>query len=147
MSPETFEQPNWIDPAAPGATVGRRVATRFEGTAGNRLEQAVTRFSASGASRIVAGLMRTLGRPCVSIGAAAGSPSEIRITVAWELCWYQWVVDVADEGRPVFEVDRGDELTQLDGPARQWNASIGPGGRVALGVAGRRRPRAGEPVG
>ena len=146
MSPESFEQRDWVDPAAPGATVGRRVAIRPDDSAGGRLEQAVTRFNASGASRIVGGLMRTLGRPRVSIGAAAGSPSEIRITVAWELCWYQWVVDVEDEARPVFEIDRGGELGQLDGSARQWNASIGPGGRLALGVAGRRRPRQGEPV-
>jgi hypothetical protein len=70
----------------------------------------------------------------VSVGAAAGSPSEVRITVAWELCWYQWGVDLGDELRPVFQIDRGDELEQLDGSARQWNANAGPSGKLALGA-------------
>ena len=47
---------------------------------------------------MVAGLTRTLGDPKVSIGAAAGSSSEVRVTVAWELSWYQWGVDL--EGDP-----------------------------------------------
>ena len=91
--------------------------------------------------------MRTLGKPWVSIGAAAGSPSEVRITVAWELCWYQWGVDLADEMRPVFQLDKGDEIEQLDGSARQWNATAGEGGRLALGAPPAKQARDGEPVG
>ncbi len=56
--------------------------------------QAIARFNSSDAGRTAAGLTRSLGQPKVSVGAAAGSPSEVRITVAWELCWYQWGVDV-----------------------------------------------------
>ncbi len=85
--------------------------------------------------------MRTLGRPSVSVGSAAGSPSEVRITFAWDLCWYQWGIDLGDDLRQVFQIDRGTEIEQLDGSARQWNASAGEGGRVALGAP----PR--EPVG
>jgi hypothetical protein len=118
-----------VDPAAPGATVGRVAAPEL----GNRFERAVGRFNASEAGRTVAGLTRTLGEPLVSIGAAAGSPSEVRITVAWELGWYQWGVDLGDERRPVFQLDKGEELEQLDGSARQWNATAGQGGRLALG--------------
>ncbi|HEX6228989.1 MAG TPA: hypothetical protein VFZ41_05940, partial [Solirubrobacterales bacterium] len=92
----------WVDPAAPGANVGRRRGPESSGT--GRLERAVDRFNGSEASRMVAGLSRTLGGPWASVGAAAGSPSEVRVTVAWELCWYQWCVDVDDEVRPVFEI-------------------------------------------
>jgi hypothetical protein len=130
------ERLGWVDPAARGANVGRRpepeaVAESPRG----RLERAAERFNGSEAARTVAGLMRTLGEPRVSIGSVAGSPSEVRITVAWGLGWYQWGVDLADEGRAVFQIDKGEEIEQLDGSAREWNASVGDGGRVSLGVA------------
>jgi hypothetical protein len=98
-----------------------------------RLEDAVDRFNVSPAVRTVRGLMRTLGPARVSIGAAAGSPSEVRITVAWELTWYQWGVDVGDASRPVFELGSGAELAELDGSARFWNGGAARSGRVFLG--------------
>ncbi|HEX5376814.1 MAG TPA: hypothetical protein VFW48_11735 [Solirubrobacterales bacterium] len=128
------------DPAAPGANVRRRQ----EESPGSRLERAVVRFGESDAARTAAGLTRSLGRPSVSVGAAAGSPSEVRITVAWDLCWYQWGVYVGDERRPVTEIARGDDVEQLDRSARHWNASLGEGGCVVFGAAGspvRRRRR------
>jgi hypothetical protein len=127
----------WVDPAAAGATVGRRPAPEVSESPANRLERAAMRFNGSDAAHTVSGLMRTLGRPSVSVGAAAGSPSEVRITFAWDLCWYQWGVDLGDDLRAVFQIDRGTELDQLDGSARQWNASAGEGGRIALGEPAR----------
>jgi hypothetical protein len=87
-----------------------------------RFELAVIRFNASEAARTVAGLTRTLGEPQVSIGAAAGSADAARITVAWELTWYQWSVAGGEHERPVAELARGTEIDQLDAAARQWNA-------------------------
>jgi hypothetical protein len=101
----------------------------------HRLEDAVDRFNESGRPHTVAGLTRTLGRPRASIGAAAGSPGEVRITVAWELTWYQWGVDTADPSRPVCELGQGGELTELDGSARIWNCGVDEGGRLYLGSA------------
>jgi hypothetical protein len=75
-----------------------------------------------------------MGRPRVSVGSAAGSASEVRVTVAWQLCWYQWGVDLSDELRPVFLIGRGEEVEQLDRSARQWNASAGEDGRLVLGA-------------
>jgi hypothetical protein len=137
------ERLGWVDPAAAGANVGRRPEPEAQESPVGRLERAANRFNASDAARTVAGLMRTLGAPWVSIGSAAGSPSEVRVTVAWDLCWYQWGVDLGDEMRPVFQLDRGDELNQLDGSARQWNAGAGEGGRIAIGAG---RAADGEPV-
>ena len=85
-------------------------------------ELAVSRFNASEAARTVAGLVRTLGKPRISIGAAAGSADEARITVAWDLTWYQWTVAGGERERPVAEVAHGTEIEQLDAAARQWNA-------------------------
>jgi hypothetical protein len=138
------EQLGWVDPAAPGANVGKRESEAREAP-GSRLERAVARFNASEAARTIAGLMRSLGKPWVSVGAAAGSPSEVRVTVAWELSWYQWGVDLADELRPVFQIDKGNEVEQLDRSARQWNASAGEGGQLVLAAAAAQRN--GEPVG
>lgn len=98
------------------------------------LERAVARFNASEAAQTVAGLSRSLGEPRVSVGAAAGSASEVRITVAWELCWYQWGVDLVDEAGQVFPIEKGSEVEQLDRSARQWNACCDGQGEVALGV-------------
>jgi hypothetical protein len=108
-----------------------RIAAREPSSLGP-VERAVRRFNRSQAAHTVAGLTRTLGTPFVSVGTAAGSPSEARITVAWELCWYQWGVDLGDERRPVFQIARGEEIAQLDGSARQWNARAAEGGRLLL---------------
>lgn len=137
----------WVDPAAPGANVGRRPAPEATESPRGRLERAALRFNGSDAARTVAGLTRTLGDPRVSIGSAAGSPSEVRITVAWELCWYQWGVDLGDELRPVFQLGKGEEIDELDGSARQWNARAGESGQIVLGVERRQQSRDGEPVG
>jgi hypothetical protein len=91
-------------------------------TAG-RFDLAVTRFNASEAARTVAGLTRTLGEPRVSIGAAAGTAEAARITVAWDLTWYQWAVASGEREQPVAELARGTEIDQLDAAARQWNAA------------------------
>jgi hypothetical protein len=141
------ERLGWVDPAAPGANVGRRPEPGPSESPRRRLQRAVERFNASEAARTVSGLTRALGQPRVSIGSAAGSSSQVRVTVAWELSWYQWGVDLADQLRPVFQLDKGEEVGQLDGPAREWNAHAGEGGRLALGPAPAARAGDGEPVG
>jgi hypothetical protein len=117
------------DPAAPGRTTGRLAP---EVSPLSRFERAAARFNASEAGRTVTGLSKTLGRPWVSIGASAGAAEEVRITVAWELSWYQWGVDLRDELRPVFQIDKGHEIEQLDAAARQWNAVAEEDGRIVL---------------
>ena len=111
----------------------------------SRFEQAIARFNAGDAGRTVAGLTRTLGAPSVSVGDSAGAADEVRVTVAWELTWYQWGVDLGDELRPVYELDKGYEVDEIDAAARQWNASAHDG-RIVM-VAPRRREAAdGKPV-
>jgi hypothetical protein len=94
--------------------------------------RAVARFNSSSAGRAVIGLTRTLGVPKASVGASAGAPDLVRVTVAWELSWYQWGVDVADPMRPVLELGKGGEIDQLDAAAKQWNALVGEDGRLRL---------------
>jgi hypothetical protein len=105
------------------------VSEHLEPTA---FERAVARFNASEAGRIVTGLTRTLGAPRASVGASAGAGHEVRVTVAWELSWYQWGVVVGDESRPVAEIGKGGEISQLDAAARQWNATVDADGRLRM---------------
>lgn len=126
------ESLGWVDPAARGARTDR--APTVEESPQSRFEQAVSRFNQSESARTVAGLMRTLGEPWVSVGAAAGSPTEVRVTVAWELTWYQWGVDLGDQLRAVYPIDTGTEMQQLDQAARQWNATAALGGQLRLGA-------------
>ncbi|HEX7058354.1 MAG TPA: hypothetical protein VF176_00695 [Solirubrobacterales bacterium] len=133
---DRVERLGWADPAAPGANVGRLRDSHPAETPAERLRRAVERFNSDEAARTVGGLARTLGEPWVSVGASAGSPSEVRITVAWELSWYQWGVDLGDELRPAFPLDKGSEIDQLDGSARQWNATLADG-RIVLGAPAR----------
>lgn len=122
------------DPAAPGANIRRRQVD----SSSARLERAVEIFNASQAGRTAAGLTRSLGPAPASVGAAAGSSTQVRITVAWELCWYQWAVD--QTGR-VAEIAKGEDLEQLDRSARHWNAKVGKGGQLLFGGAGRETAR------
>jgi len=105
----------------------------FDPAVATPFERAVFCFNASEAGRTVTRLIRILGAPSVSVGAAAGAPGVVRVTVAWDLSWYQWGVDVGDELRPVFEIDKGSEIDQLDYAARQWNAKVGKDGKLRFG--------------
>jgi hypothetical protein len=143
VNPEPTPRPRDPDPAAPGVRPQRLDP---QPTLLSPFERATARFNASEASRTVGGLVRTLGAPWVSVGASAGAPKEIRITVAWELSWYQWGVDLGDELRPVFQIDKGLEMDQLDSAARQWNASAVEGGRIILIAPAGRRSADGAPA-
>lgn len=124
------------DPAAPGANVGRR-RTPIEGG----LERALIAFNESEAVRTVVGLSRSLGQPKASVGASAGSASAMRVTVAWELCWYQWCVDLAGERPQISQIGSGSEAEELERSAREWNAVAEPNGRITLGAVGARAKR------
>jgi hypothetical protein len=93
-------------------------------------QRAVARFNGSDAGHAVVSLTRTLGTPQASVGA--GAPGEVRVTIAWDLSWYQWGVDLGDPLRPVLELGKGGEIDQLDTPAKQWNAVVDEDGRLRL---------------
>jgi hypothetical protein len=111
----------------------------------SRFERAIARFNGSDAGRTAVGLTRTLGAPSVSVGDLAGEEDIVRITVAWELTWYQWGVDLGDELRPVFELERGYEVSEIDAAARQWNASAHDG-RIVMVAPRRQEAENGRPV-
>jgi hypothetical protein len=140
--PAEAPQPPPPDPAGRGMRP-RRLQPDL--SPAGRFERAIARFNASEAGRTVAGLTRTLGAPSVSVGDLAGAADEVRVTVAWELTWYQWGVDLGDELRPVYELRKGFEVGEIDAAARQWNASAHDG-RIVMVAPPRHEAAAGRPV-
>ena len=57
--------------------------------------------------RTVAGVSRSLGAPIVSVRPSATEGSVVTIVVAWELSWYRYEVDLADEAAGVRVSDQG----------------------------------------
>ena len=100
-----------------------------------KVERALELFNSSEHVRTIGGISRTLGEPWVSANPLAEAPSEVSITVAWELSWYRYRVDLGDADDPVTLVSKGEELEELDEAMRAWNASALADGRLAVGVA------------
>jgi hypothetical protein len=140
-APEAPPAPR-ADPAGRGMRP-RRLQPDLSPT--SRFERAISRFNAGEAGRTVAGLTRTLGAPSVSVGDSAGAEDEVRVTVAWELTWYQWGVDLGDELRPIYELSKGFEVDEIDAAARQWNASAHDG-RIVMVAPRAREAVDGKPV-
>lgn len=83
-------------------------------------------FNSSREARKVAGLVRSLGEPRVSVRDAGGG--EAVIVVAWDLSWYRWRVS-AEEVR---ELAKGNEISELPLEDRAWNASAAEDGTLSL---------------
>jgi hypothetical protein len=97
-----------------------------------RIAAAVEAFNGSQAPRTVAGVTRSLGFPSVHIRPDATRPSLVFVTVAWELSWYRYEVDLADEDEPVRVGSQGSELDELPPQERESNATCAENGLLAL---------------
>ena len=85
----------------------------------------------------VAGLSRTLGPPratALAIRTPSGSPGA-RLTVAWELTWYQWEVGPGEAGPEVRESGKGETIDQLRAADRSWNLLVASDGTLEQRVA------------
>lgn len=92
-------------------------------------------FNASQHCRTIAGVSRSLGAPLVSVRPSPTEGSIVWIFVAWELSWYQFEVDLADEAAGVRMVERGSELDELDPQDRVPNAIADEFGALHAAVA------------
>jgi hypothetical protein len=91
-------------------------------SAEQRIASAIEAFNGSEHPRTVAGVARSLGVPIVSVRPVAGRPSVVQLVVAWELYWYRYEFDLADEDAGVRVVDQGQELDELADEERAPNA-------------------------
>jgi hypothetical protein len=97
-----------------------------------RLRRAIDHFNASEHRRTVAGLARSLGPPRVAAVTGPEAPDEVRLTVAWELSWYQYEVVLAEERTSIRALGKGDEISELRENDRTWNARATNDGKLEL---------------
>lgn len=100
-----------------------------------RVRRALDGFNRSEHRRTVAGLIRSLGEPRVSAVAPSERPDQVRLTVAWELTWYQWEVRLAESGSSVRSLGKGSEVGQLPPADRAWNSRAADDGELRFGLA------------
>jgi len=98
----------------------------------HRISSAVELFNASEHTRTVAGVARSLGLPEVSVHPSDIGGSTVWLVVAWELCWYRYEVDLAEEEPAVRLSAQGYELSELGEIERQVNAVADERGRLHL---------------
>ena len=100
-------------------------------SAEHRIAFAIEAFNASEHPRTVAGVARSLGLPIVSVRPVAEHPSVVAVVIAWELCWYRYEFDLADEDAGVRLAAQGMELDELPRIDREPNAVCDERGRLA----------------
>jgi hypothetical protein len=96
------------------------------------LQPALEVFNASEFPRRVAGVIRSLGAPLVTVRSAEHLASVVRIVVAWELCWYRYEVDLSEPQPEAQVIAQGSELAELAREDREGNASASDAGQLAL---------------
>ena len=101
-------------------------------SAEQRMAAAVDAFNRSEHPRTVAGVARSLGLPGVAVRPAESRPSLVQITVAWELSWYRFDVDLAEADGSVRVGGQGSELSELSPAELQANAVCDEQGLIAL---------------
>jgi hypothetical protein len=100
-----------------------------------KMARALDLFNASAHPRTVAGVARSLGAPIVAVRPSATEGSLVAITVAWELSWYRYEIDLADEAAGPRVVGQGTELAELDAADQVPNAAADEQGGLQLAVA------------
>ncbi|HWQ01133.1 MAG TPA: hypothetical protein VN449_03355 [Gaiellaceae bacterium] len=85
--------------------------------------EAAALFNSSDAVRTVEGISRSLGDPQASVVVLPGPNSEVVITIAWEISWYQYRISVGAP-QPIRLTQRGLEPSELEPAYTAWNARV-----------------------
>jgi hypothetical protein len=93
------------------------------------LVEAADLFNASLFRRTIQGVARALGSPLVSIVPLSGVNSELVLTFAWEITWYQYRV-LPEASQPIRLADRGSDIVEIEAAFTNWNAQLDESGRV-----------------
>ena len=114
--------------AEPETIVAEPILRRLSSDEQAQLEAAAL-FNASDAMRTVDGISRSLGEPKASIVVLPGPNTEVVVTIAWEISWYQYRVSPGSS-QPVRLAERGLEPGELDPKFANWTARIEPGAGI-----------------
>ena len=96
--------------------------------------EAADLFNESAFRRTVAGIAKSLGKPRASIVPLSGVNTEVVLTVAWDISWYQYRI-TSESGQPVRLAERGHDPRQLEGKFMSWNAKLTPDGRIVPDIS------------
>jgi hypothetical protein len=96
--------------------------------------EAADLFNESDFRRTIAGIAKSLGVPKASIVPLSGTSSEVVLTVAWDISWYQYRVS-PDSAQPVRLAERGHDPRELESMFTSWNAKLTPDGRIAPDIS------------
>jgi hypothetical protein len=97
-----------------------------------KMARALDVFNTTAHPRRIAGVARSLGQPAVTVLPSATEGSIVSIVVGWELCWYRYEVDLADEAAGVRVTGQGAELTELTAEELEANAAADERGLLVL---------------
>ena len=97
-----------------------------------KMARALDVFNLSAHPRRIAGVARSLGVPAVSVLPSETEGAIVSIVVGWELCWYRYEVDLADEAAGVRVTAQGAELSELTPDEQVPNAAADERGRLVL---------------
>jgi hypothetical protein len=97
-----------------------------------KMARALDVFNLSAHPRRISGVARSLGVPYVSVLPSETEGAIVSIVVAWELCWYRYEVDLADEAAGVRVTAQGAELSELTPAEQVPNAAADERGRLVL---------------
>jgi hypothetical protein len=98
------------------------------------LVEAAELFNASQFRRTIAGVAKALGEPRASITPLSGVNSELVLTFAWDISWYQYRVS-PESSQPVRISERGHDIDELEPGYQHWNAAVQEDGRVVPDIA------------
>lgn len=97
-----------------------------------KMARALDVFNKSAHPRRIAGVARSLGTPSVGVLPSEVEGAIVTIIVGWELCWYRYEVDLADEAAGVRVTGQGAELSELTEAERTANALADERGLLVL---------------
>ena len=128
---ESEQAPETLVPAEPVPQQPRSVHA-VPTNADMKMARALDLFNASAHPRTVAGVARSLGAPIVAARPSLTEGSVVTIVVGWELSWYRFEVDLADEAAGPRITGQGTELAELDAADQVPNAAADDHGQLHL---------------
>jgi hypothetical protein len=99
-----------------------------------KMARALDLFNASAHPRTVAGVGRSLGAPIVAVRPSLTEGSVVTVVVGWELSWYRFEIDLADEAAGPRITAQGTELAELEPADQVPNAAADEHGLLHLVV-------------
>lgn len=122
--PPAPAEPVWEPPQEPRSVRG--VPTNAD----MKVARALEVFNTGEHPRKIAGIARSLGAPIVTARPSLTEGSVVTVVVAWELSWYRYEIDLADEAAGARVVAQGAELSELDPADQAPNAAADDGGAL-----------------